>query len=107
MLDWKDYLQLLAALAITLGLIYVVLRHVLPRLQFGKPAADGLIRVRATYPLEPRKTLYIVEAGSETLLLGSSGDTLSTLGSIPRESLPVEIPVAPTRFADLLKRRRA
>ncbi len=107
MLDWKDYLQLLAALAVTLGMIYVVLRHVLPRLQFGRPRADNLIRVRATYPLEPRKTLYIVEAGSETLLIGSSGDSLSTLASIPKDSLPVEMPATPVRFADFLARRKA
>ena len=107
MLEWKDYLQLLAALAATLGMIYVVLRHVLPRLQFGRPKADSLIRVRATYPLEPRKTLYIIEAGTETLLIGSSGDSLATLASIPRDSLPVEMPVAPVRFADFLARRKA
>lgn len=107
MLDWKDYLQLLAALAVTLGMVYVVLRYVLPRMQFGRPRADSLIRVRSTYPLEPRKTLYIVEAGSETLLIGSTGDSLITLATIPKDSLPVEMPIVPTRFADFLARRKA
>lgn len=43
----------------------------------------GPIEVLASCPLEPRKTLYLVKVGGETLLVGASESSVSLLKTLP------------------------
>ncbi|MDX2153462.1 MAG: flagellar biosynthetic protein FliO [Bryobacteraceae bacterium] len=104
-----DILQLVLALAVTLGVIWFSLRYVLPRLRVGQPGLEGLVRVRAVCPLEPGKSLYLVQAGTQTLLVGAAPQSLEMIAVLPPGSVPdesTEPRPEPPSFRDLLTRRR-
>lgn len=48
----------------------------------------GVVRVRARVPLEPRRSLYVIEVGGRTLLLGSSEGGVTMLTELAPEELP-------------------
>ncbi len=108
--DWVDYFKLALALGVVLALAWATTRFGVPALYGRRNAQDGLIRLRATYPLEPKKTLYLVEVGNRTLCVGSTDSALTVLATLePGElpPLPSPVPLAPLSFASLLARRRA
>lgn len=83
---WWDYLKVLAVLAILAAAAYALVRYVGPRVPTA--ASDGgPIRVLTRYPLEPRKTLYLIQVGDETLLVGSADNSLSLLRTLPPGTL--------------------
>jgi flagellar protein FliO/FliZ len=49
---------------------------------------EGLVRVRARVPLEPRRALYVIEVGGRTLLVGSSEGGISVLSEVEAAALP-------------------
>lgn len=67
-----DYLKLLAVLGGILLFAFLLLRWWLPRMAGARGLASGPIQVTARYPLEPRRNLYIVQAGAEYVLVGTS-----------------------------------
>lgn len=81
------YLEVLLALGGVLVLAYVVLRVVLPRM-FGMTALrNGPIQVVARYPLEPKKTLYLVKMGAQVILIASSESQVQYLTTVPQEDV--------------------
>jgi len=78
---WWDYVKMLLLLgAMVAGSYWLV------RAMGKRPGAwrdGGPIEVVASCPLEPRKTLYIVKVGGETLLVGAAENSLSLLKSFP------------------------
>jgi flagellar biosynthetic protein FliO len=82
---WWDYLKILLALGVLVAGAWAFLRYVAPRLPALGGGSTDVIRVLARYPLEPRKTLYIVRVGEEILLLGSSENSVTMLRALPPE----------------------
>jgi flagellar biogenesis protein FliO len=82
-----DVVKLLFILAGILLLAVVVIKHWLPRLVGGVRTSIGPMSVVARYSLEPRKTLYIVRAGSKYFLLGSAEGQISSLAELPAASV--------------------
>ncbi len=80
---WMDYVKTLVVLFGTLLLIMAAVRLLLPKLA-GRQRSPFL-KVIARYSLEPRKTLYIVQAGSKVLLLASSSHSVSHLSDLENE----------------------
>lgn len=78
-LRWSDYFRMLLVLGVILGLCYVVIRHLLPRLPGLNRGSHGPIQPVARYQLEPRRTLYIVRTGSQHLLISSSENGIQFL----------------------------
>ncbi|AJE04341.1 flagellar biosynthetic protein FliO [Geobacter pickeringii] len=78
------FLQMLASLALVLGIIYLVyyLSNRLFRVGGAQRVAERHIRVVETRYLAPKKSLVLVEVGGEFLLLGSSGDRLNFIKQI-------------------------
>lgn len=78
------FLQMLASLALVLGIIYLFyyLSSRFFRTGGGQRAAERHIRVVETRYLAPKKSLVLVEVGGEFLLLGSSGDRLNFIKQI-------------------------
>ena len=81
-----QYAEVLLALAGVLVLAYVVLKHGLPRMLGMRISSDGPIQVLARYPLEPRKMLYLVKAGSQVFLVGTSESQVAYLTAIAPEN---------------------
>jgi flagellar biogenesis protein FliO len=82
-----QYIAVLLALAGILVLAYVTLRIGLPRLFGMHTSGTGPIRVLARYPLEPKKTLYLVETGSQAFLLASSESGVAFLTVVAAENV--------------------
>ena len=81
-----QYLTVLLALGGVLVLAYVVLRVVLPRMFGMTVSKGGPIQVMARYPLEPKKTLYLVKTGSQVFLVGTSESQIEYLTTIAPEN---------------------
>ena len=77
-------LQMVASLALVLGLIYLFYHLSNRWFKLGAPTRGGErhIRLVETRHLAPKKSLVLVEVGGEYLLLGSSSDNLTFLKQI-------------------------
>lgn len=65
--------QTLAALGVVCAVAYVTLRVILPKLGgLGLRRTTGLVHIVDALPLEPRRTLYVVEVNGKYLLVGAS-----------------------------------
>ncbi len=71
-IGWGDYVRLMLVLCGILALAVVAIRFWLPKISMWNKSATGPIEVCARFPLEPRKTLYIVKAANSYMLLASS-----------------------------------
>ena len=80
-----SFLQMIAALAIVIGLILVTW-HFSGKLMRGLPGAQHLsskhIRLVETRYLGPKRALLLIEVGGEYLLLSSSDNRLSLIKQI-------------------------
>ena len=77
-----QYIEVLLVLAGVLVLAYVTLRFGLPRVFGMRTPHGGPIEVLARYPLEPKKTLYLVKTGSQVFLIGTSERQVEYLTAI-------------------------
>src|SRR5262245_55189521 len=77
----------IVVLAVVCVLAYVVVR--LARRYLGAPRGDaaGLLDVVARVPLEPRRSLYIVEVAGKALLVGTSEMGLTVLSELDRDAV--------------------
>jgi flagellar biogenesis protein FliO len=105
-----DLIRVLLALAGVLVIAIVVLRYLLPR--FGGVAAvpQGPFRLLARFPLEPKRSLYLVQVGKAYLVLSSSESGVQQIAKLdPSEmSEMAETPhsAQPVPFASLVKKLR-
>jgi flagellar biogenesis protein FliO len=82
---WADYAKTLLVLAGICLLALVAVKVLLPRLtSFTKPASNH-IQVFARYPLEPRKTLYLVRTGKTVILLAASAEAVHFMTTLNSE----------------------
>jgi flagellar biogenesis protein FliO len=81
-----EYVEVLLVLAGVLALAHVTLRFGLPRFFGMRTPTDGPIQMIARYPLEPKKTLYLVKVGSEVFLIGTSEGKVEYLTGIAPEN---------------------
>ncbi len=81
-----QYIEVLLALGGVLVLAYVTLRVGLPRMFGMHISASGPIRVVARYPLEPKKTLYLVKTGTQVFLIGTSESQVQYLTAVAPEN---------------------
>lgn len=95
----------LALSFLSLGAVCVVAWAVL-RVLAGKGVgrASGAIRVVARCPLEPRRSLYVVEVAGRCFLVGVGDGPMSMLAEVDAQALPREAPGEPPRFAAVLGR---
>ncbi len=97
-------LQTLLALAAVCILAWVVLRWG-SRRGFGIGLGGGRVRVLERVPLDPRRSLYLVQVGEKVLLIGGGDGAAPT---VLTELDPADLPPEPERraasFADVLKR---
>lgn len=84
---FADYFRLMLVLGGILLLAFVAIRFWIPKLTPWNRPASGPMRVWATLPLEPQKTLYIVKAGRSFLLVASSEAGIHYMTSLAAEDL--------------------
>src|SRR3954471_3226213 len=70
----------------------------------GMGRASGAIRVLARCPLEPRRSVYVIEAAGRCLLVGVGDGPMAVLAELDPAKLPPGPAQAPARFAEVLGR---
>ena len=90
---------------------FVVVRVVGRLLATGRARGAHLLDVVARLPLEPRRSLYVVEVAGKTLLIGTSEMGLSMLAELDRDHVQTGLAERPS-FGELVRlawqrRRRA
>jgi len=105
-------LESLLILALVCALAWIVIRFGLRRLQPGLGGEAGgkgaPLRVVARLPLEPRRTLFIVEAAGKALLVGTTDQgPMATLAELDPAAVHAAEASAPPRrsFLELLRRK--
>jgi flagellar biosynthetic protein FliO len=68
----------------------------------GVGKASGAIRVVARCPLEPRRSIYVIEAAGRCFLVGVGDGPMAMLAELDAAALPRAEAVAGPRFADVL-----
>ena len=101
-----SYGDLLVTSLVVLGGVciaaFVVVRLVGRFLATGRARGAHLLDVVARLPLEPRRSLYVVEAAGKTLLIGTSEMGLSMLSELDREQVRTGLAERPT-FGELVR----
>jgi len=102
----SGYGELLVGSLLVLGLIcvvaFVIVRIGTRRLWGGR--GGGVLDVVARMPLEPRRSLYVVEVAGKTLLVGTSEMGLSVLSELDAERVRTDLErPSPRSFADALR----
>jgi flagellar biogenesis protein FliO len=82
-----EYLKVAVILAVTIAAAIIVLRFGLPRLTNLRAHDNGPVRVLYRLGLEPRKTLYVVHAGSEYVMLAASDSGVQLLTTLNPEAM--------------------
>jgi flagellar biogenesis protein FliO len=82
---WPDYAKTLLILVGICLLALVAVKVLLPRLTSLATPASNQIQVFARYPLDPRKTLYLVRAGKSIVLLATSAEAVHFMTTLNPE----------------------
>ena len=93
---------LLVFLVIIVG-AWLAARWLMRRMYGPQATTGGRLRVVERVPLEPRRTLYLVEAGEKLLLIGSTDHDVRVLGEFTHEQLPAPAPSERRTFLDALR----
>jgi flagellar biogenesis protein FliO len=87
--DNSGYLlfKTLLVLGIVVSIIYLTLNVGARKLLKLGPTSNALVQVVERVPLDAKKTLYVLQAGGEFLLVGSSEGNLAFLTKLESESI--------------------
>ena len=100
-LGWQSLALSFASLGVVCVVAYVALK-----LLAGRAVTKGLgsaVRVIARCPLEPRRSIYVVEAAGRCFLIGAGEGPMALLAELDPEKLPAPAPPAP-RLAEVVAR---
>jgi flagellar protein FliO/FliZ len=95
----------LALSFLSLGVVCLVAYFALKLLAgkgFGR--GTGAIRMVARLPLEPRRSVYVIEAAGRCFLVGVGDGPMSVLAELDKAALPAEAVPATPKFAEVLAR---
>ena len=81
-----QYFEVLLGLIGVLILAYLTLRAGLPWIFGMRNQAKGPIDVVARYALEPKKVLYLVKAGTQVFLIGTSESQIEYLTTVGEDN---------------------
>ncbi|MDR3089564.1 MAG: flagellar biosynthetic protein FliO [Desulfobulbaceae bacterium] len=79
------YLRMIAALALVIGIMFIMYALLKKRFSLTRNRDDSAIRVLETRLLAPRKSLCLVEARGEAFLLAINQDGISLLAALGRQ----------------------
>ena len=67
-------------------LAWVFIKYLLPRF-YGIRKLQSKFKILERFPLEPRKTLYLIQVGKKNIVLGTSDHAISKIDEIREEDL--------------------
>lgn len=107
-----EHLKVIAILAGVILFAFIALRFWLPKLTGIQGPTNGPMQIVWRLTLEPGKTLYIVRAGSEYVMLAASDSGVQFLRSLDAAAVEESLqelsvkPKAALEFANILRPRR-
>lgn len=102
----SGYGEMLVGSLLVLGLVCLVAWLVvrIGTRRFWSPRGGGVLEVVARVPLEPRRSLYVVEVAGKTLLVGTSEMGLSVLSELDADRVRTDLErPSPRSFAQALR----
>ncbi|MBI2339099.1 MAG: flagellar biosynthetic protein FliO [Deltaproteobacteria bacterium] len=81
------FVKTIAAMAVVIGLAFLLLRYVLPRFYGTVRSGGSRIKILERFGLEPRKGLYIVRVGNKQALIGTSDHSVNKLMDLEESDL--------------------
>jgi flagellar biosynthetic protein FliO len=102
-LGWQSLALSFASLGVVCLVAWGALRLLAGR---GVGRASGTLKVLARCPLEPRRSLFVVEAAGRCFLIGVGDGPMALLAELDADKLPraAEAGALPVPFADVLRR---
>jgi flagellar biogenesis protein FliO len=102
-IGWSSLALSFASLGVVCLVAWGALRLLAGR---GVGRATGAVRVVARCPLEPRRSVYVIEAAGRSFLIGVGDGPMSVLAELDGDKLPKAAPAATVgaRFAVVLAR---
>ncbi len=79
---WLDYAKTLFILAGICLAGFIAVKRLIPKLNSLVMPASEKIKMIAKFPLETRKTLYLIRAGKSVFLLAASSDTVQFMTAL-------------------------
>jgi flagellar biosynthetic protein FliO len=98
---WESFALSFASLGVVCLVAYFALKLLAGK---GLGRARGAIRVVARCPLEPRRSVYVIEAAGRCFLVGVGDGPMAVLAELDKAALPKDVPAATPRFAEVLAR---
>jgi flagellar biosynthetic protein FliO len=101
-IGWSSVMLSLASLGVVCLVAWGALRLLAGR---GVGKASGAVKVIARCPLEPRRSVYVIEAAGRSFLIGVGEGPMTVLAELDGEKLKSAIatPTSP-KFAEVLAR---
>jgi flagellar biosynthetic protein FliO len=100
-IGWESLALSFASLGVVCVLAWGTLRLLAGR---GIGKASGAIRVVARCPLEPRRSVFVIETAGRCFLVGVGDGPMSLIAELEPDKLPKAPEPAGARFADVLAR---
>src|SRR3954470_14731190 len=100
-IGWESLTLSFASLGVVCLVAWGMLRLLAGR---GVGKASGAIRVVARCPLEPRRSVFVIEAAGRCFLVGVGDGPMALLAELDRAAVPKEVPSTPPRVAEGLAR---
>ena len=100
-IGWESLALSFASLGVVCVLAWGTLRLLAGR---GIGKASGAIRVVARCPLEPRRSVFVIETAGRCFLVGVGDGPMSLLAELEADKLPRAPETTGLRFADVLAR---
>jgi len=100
-MGWESVMLSFASLGVVCLVAWGTLRLLAGR---GVGKASGAIRVVARCPLEPRRSVFVIETAGRCFLVGVGDGPMALLAELDADKLPKPQESVGTRFADVLAR---
>jgi flagellar biosynthetic protein FliO len=100
-IGWESLTLSFASLGVVCLVAWGTLRLLAGR---GVGKASGAIRVVARCPLEPRRSVFVIETAGRCFLVGVGDGPMALLAELDADKLPKLPEAAGLRFADVLAR---
>ena len=99
---------LIQTAAILLGVVALAVAVIYGARRMGIGSAGGPLRLLGRLPLEPRRSVYLVQVGERVFVVGSSEGGLAALGEMSAAEVPAVPDILPGSgsFAALLANAR-
>jgi flagellar biosynthetic protein FliO len=98
---WGSLMLSFASLGVVCLVAWGTLRLLAGR---GVGKASGAIRVVARCPLEPRRSVFVIETAGRCFLVGVGDGPMALLAELDADKLPKPSEAPALRFADVLAR---